>query len=264
MRFRLNLEVRHKPCVIPLSYQSGLQAWIYKQISEASPEFATFLHNKGYQHGNRGYKPFTFSNIDAKPYEIKDDRLKIMGNRARFEISMYVHEIAEKFVQGVFAEQELYLGDGWSEGIFDVTSVEVAERPVFASRMRFRSETPICISQAQERNGKSMPQYLSPEDLGYNDLFFNNLINKYKSTLPEMSQDYAPDFGQEHTFDLRILSRQVRKRLVTLKSHTNNPIKIRGYAYDFEIIAPPELIKCGYYAGFGEKTASGFGFCRVL
>ncbi len=140
-----------------------------------------------------------------------DNLLKINSRNISLEVSMYVDEITEKFVQGIFLNQELRLSsDGWNVGIFKVTSVDVGNRPNFDAPIRFRAQSPICISRPQQcANGKLIPKYLSPTELDYDDYFFENLRNTYRST-------------------------------------------------------HPELLKCGYDAGFGEKTASGFGCCQAL
>jgi CRISPR/Cas system endoribonuclease Cas6 (RAMP superfamily) len=38
---------------------------------------------------------------------------------------------------------------------------------------------------------------------------------------------------------------------------------VRGYRFDFEIIAPPSLIKTGLDSGFGAMNALGFGCGEV-
>ncbi|RLD54679.1 MAG: CRISPR-associated endoribonuclease Cas6, partial [Bacteroidetes bacterium] len=35
-------------------------------------------------------------------------------------------------------------------------------------------------------------------------------------------------------------------------------------SYKFKIKAPKELLRLGYYAGFGEKNSMGFGCCEVV
>ena len=35
--------------------------------------------------------------------------------------------------------------------------------------------------------------------------------------------------------------------------------KLIGYQFDFFLDAPAELIRIGYYTGFGEKNSVGFG-----
>ncbi|PIY05025.1 MAG: hypothetical protein COZ21_04960, partial [Bacteroidetes bacterium CG_4_10_14_3_um_filter_31_20] len=39
---------------------------------------------------------------------------------------------------------------------------------------------------------------------------------------------------------------------------------LKGFLFDFKITAPHELIKIGYYAGFGKANSLGFGCAEVI
>ena len=47
MRFKLTLENQHKR-LLPLNYQHGLSAWIYKTLNYGNEKFADWLHREGY------------------------------------------------------------------------------------------------------------------------------------------------------------------------------------------------------------------------
>ena len=64
-------------------------------------------------------------------------------------------------------------------------------------------------------------------------------------------------------YNMDILSKP-KSRLITIKANTPHESKLRGYLFDFKIKAPAEVIKLGYYAGFGEKNSLGFGCCEVI
>jgi CRISPR-associated endoribonuclease Cas6 len=40
-------------------------------------------------------------------------------------------------------------------------------------------------------------------------------------------------------------------------------IRVRGWMMRFQVSGPPELIRLGYDAGFGERNAQGFGMVRI-
>ncbi len=271
MRFRLTLQVRQQPCVLSMNYQSALQAWIYRCISESNADFATFLHDKGYQYGKRSYKPFTFSPLQIRYYDTHQDLLKIKSETVHLNISMYVDEVAENFVKGVFLDQIFELTtDGWNVACFEVTSVQIEDRPRFQPTMRFRTKSPICLSRPEYRGDKFLPQYMHPYAEDYPAYFLANLAQTYRSTHPQLSEAEQETFLSKPV-SFRVLSnpqrphsKKPRSKLITLKPHTKNPIKVRGYFYEFELTAPTDLIQCGYYAGFGEKTASGFGYCQPI
>ena len=64
MRIRLTLRPQEKKCIIPLNYQYYLSAAIYNILADASPEYAGFLHNRGYvPKQGKPMKLFTFSRL---------------------------------------------------------------------------------------------------------------------------------------------------------------------------------------------------------
>lgn len=112
-------------------------------------------------------------------------------------------------------------------------------------------------------NGRTRAKYLHPNDARYNVLFFKNLIDKYnravqyKVVVPGNLQCDAP-------MHLRVLSQQVRPKLIEIKAGTPAATKVKGYTFDFEAVAPRELLQVGYLGGFGGQSAMGFGACKIL
>jgi len=77
---RLKLTLRHAPnSILPKDYEYLISSWIYKTLWQANTEFATWLHNEGYDFNDRKYKLFTFSQLMPERYEknklIKEYRL---------------------------------------------------------------------------------------------------------------------------------------------------------------------------------------------
>ena len=62
----------------------------------------------------------------------------------------------------------------------------------------------------------------------------------------------------------RLLTEHPKKRGIRIKAFTPAETKIIGYLFDFEITAPPELIRLGMLAGFGGENAMGFGAVKIL
>jgi len=48
MRIKLTLKPLEREAVLPINYQYPLSGAIYKILSSASPEYAAWLHDKGY------------------------------------------------------------------------------------------------------------------------------------------------------------------------------------------------------------------------
>jgi len=100
--------------------------------------------------------------------------------------------------------------------------------------------------------------YLFPDGEKYQRIFIQNLIHKYESFYRKSIK-----LSEDNKISLKILSRP-KSRLVTVKANTPQENKIKGYLFDFTIKSPVELIKIGYYGGFGEKNSLGFGCVKII
>ncbi|MGC9375391.1 MAG: CRISPR-associated endoribonuclease Cas6 [Bacteroidales bacterium] len=259
MRFKINLEVKkNNDCLLPLNYQYELSAWIYNILNYGDTEFAQWLHYKGYTNDKKQFKLFTFSNLKVKDYKIHSDRMKIFSPQVSFYISFYPDESISPFINGLFKKQELSIGDKISRVNFKVISLDKQPEPEFKNSMNFRCISPIVISYADEQMHNKKADYLFPDGEKYQRIFIQNLINKYESFYRKSIK-----LSEDNKISLKILSRP-KSRLVTIKANTPQENKIKGYLFDFTIKSPVELIKIGYYGGFGEKNSLGFGCVKII
>jgi CRISPR-associated endoribonuclease Cas6 len=266
MRFKLTLTKTPAANRLPINYQYELSAWIYRVLEEASPEFSAFLHGQGYTYGSKQFKLFTYSSLEVARYSIDKttERLIILSDTVSLQISFCLEEAASTFITGLFMNQRLGLGDRLSRVDFVVSGVEALPEPEFTEHMQLQTLSPLCLSVAEERHGRIMPQYLSPEDSRFEKLFFDNLLHKFMA-LPQFALAAAEDADalQGDLFmQFRLLSAP-KARLITIKKDTPQETKVRGYLFDFALQAPANLIEFGYAAGFGEKNSMGFGCVGV-
>lgn len=255
MRFRLTLQLQSiRENILPLNYQYELSSWIYRVLNNGSPEFSFWLHQKGYADNHKSFKLFTFSNLRVPDRRITGDRMEIRCHEISLIISMFPEEMIGHFISGIFKDQEFRLGDRISRVPLRVTTIERIADPVFSDRMEFRSCSPLLVSFLYP--GDRYARYLRPDHPDYKKLFFRNIIEKYKTIN-----------GREHPFKeaegiLNVIS-PVKMKGVVIKAGTPHESKIIGYLFDFRIQAPAELIRLGYYTGFGEKNSMGFGCGEV-
>ncbi|MES2733368.1 MAG: CRISPR-associated endoribonuclease Cas6 [Bacteroidota bacterium] len=269
MRFQLTL-TRQRGERLPLSYQYELSAWLYRVIQAASPEFSRFLHEQGYPLGNqetatKRFKLFTFSHLQIPTYRVEKEkgRLWVQSPDVQLQVSFCLEEAAEHFITGLFMNQRFALGDKQSQIDFMVTAVEALPRPVFTQTSSFRTLSPLCVSVSEERNGRLMPQYRSPEDPDFTACLLDNLINKYIALAQYQPAGASMSAQQEEpAMAFRLLSVPKEKKIV-IKANTPEETKIRAYLFDFELQAPIPLLEFGYAAGFGEKNSTGFGCVAV-
>lgn len=261
MRFRLILATavkRGNETAIPVNYQYELSSWIYKILNLSNPEFARWLHDSGFINAHRKFKLFTFSNLKPARYQIKGDRMFIAPEETELIISFFLPDAVEHFITGLFKNQHLRLGDKISSADFIIRQIEKLPDVEFKHHMCFSTISPMIISSNSQRDGK-YPQYISPQDDQFADLFINNLVAKY------MALAEAGKIGinkQDLQADDRIafkLNGEPRSKLIKIKAGTSQETFLRGYHFTFELSAPEELVRIGYYAGFGEKNSLGFG-----
>lgn len=254
---RLNLTFKTQiGSILPINYTYALSSFIYKTLQQANAEYSEWLHNQGYQLGNKQFKLFTFSELKLPKYQRYEDRFILQGDTLGLTVSFYADEAMKNFVTGLFERQTFFIRDKKSRVDFKVEFVEVQPEPTFTDKMRFHALSPICISQHQADNKHA--SYLSPVDAYYSDLFFSNLINKYQAAKSDTTAFNRNDLS------FRLLTDKPKSRLIHIKGTSKEATKIRGFSYDFELTAPAELLAFGFAAGFGEKNSSGFGCVAVL
>jgi CRISPR-associated endoribonuclease Cas6 len=251
MRFRLTLELTDlSRNILPLNYQYELSAWIYKVLHFGNPQFATWLHNQGFTNDRKQFRLFTFSNLLIRKLRTSQDRLIIQSDHVELTISMLPLDMIQHFITGLFADQIFSLGDTISQVPLKVASVEAMQEPEFNNRMSFATISPLLVSFKEPE--EKYARYLSPDHPQYGSLFFKNLKEKRQAF------DNSWPAEDEKTCVFRLLSEPKMKGIL-IKTGTPEQTKVIGYKYDFELTASADLIRFGYYTGFGEKNSMGFG-----
>lgn len=202
----------------------------------SSPEFAYHLHNQ--THG----KNFTFALPELRHAQPRPEGLLLVEPEILWRVSFYDNVVGQHFWHGLQRTGVVTLDAGRLK--LEVESITEEDSPDFSARMCFQTLSPVVIVR---KNGGS-DEYLSPCDSGYSELFTQNLKRR------------AQKSGVTNTGFLlwRLLGEQ-RSKLIAVKG-----IKIRGFMFCFELLGTAELLRFGYYAGFGSKCSMGFGCARVL
>lgn len=256
MRFKLTIEVQgHEKNVLPLNYQYELSSWIYRVFNHGNPEFSAWLHDHGYTDHHKSFKLFTFSNLDVPHRHILGDRMEITSRTIGLTISMLPEEMVSHFISGIFRDQEFQLGDRISQVSLKISTIERLPDPMFPDSLQFRSISPVLVSFLYP--GERYARYLKPGDADYQRLLFRNLKEKYRM-IHGKEHPFREDEGQFHIMG------EPKKKGIVIKAGTPHESKIIGYTYDFRVTAPADLIRLGYYTGFGEKNSLGFGCAEVM
>lgn len=259
MRFRLVLDVNKEVFgnILPINYQYEQSAAIYKILSRSDKVYADWLHENGFmlENGKR-FKLFTFSRfkIEHRRHIKETDRLQIISDTVEWQISFLPEKSTQNFIQSVFMHQTFEIGDRKSVVRFTVRTVEVIPTPEFTNEMVFRTLSPMCLKLI-DKNKRTT--FLSPLDSCAKSILLNGLKDRYFSYYGRRI-----DFMVENCL-LEILD-EPKSDLITIKPHTKEETKVRGFRCSFRIRAPKELLELMYESGAGSLCAQGFGCLKVM
>lgn len=257
MRFKITLNRTGKQRMLPMDYQYYLSAWIYKVIGKADPEFSNFLHTEGYTTGYKQFKLFNYSPLNfGRPTLWKEKTLfEIFTDQLFLSVSFHLAEAAEKFIIGLFNNQQVYVGDQFNGLDLVVAQVERLPEPEIVTTMNYRAVSPVVISLKDENS--KYAQYLSPVDAGYNDLIRRNLYTKFDS-IPNIAT-----LTEDLNFQFK-LKGEPKSKLVTIKPYTSEQSKVRGFIFDFSLTCSAEIHQLILATGIGEKNSMGFGWVEPM
>lgn len=259
MRFKLTLEVDKRTFgnILPINYQYEQSALIYRILSKANADYATWLHANGFSEAGSGkrFKLFAFSRLQIERFKIfrESERLAILSDRVYWYISFLPEQSTENFIQGLFSNQVFEIGDVKSTVRFRVVNVEVLPPPEFSEEMTFNTLSPICV---RNKRDDGSTEYLQPDNLLYEKALLGSLISRFKIF-------YKMPYNYDAFLKLKLLS-DPQSVLITIKAGTDKQTKVRGYMYQFKINAPSNLIRIMYESGLGEECSQGFGCVEVI
>ena len=257
---RLKLTLNHQPNqILPVNYQYLISSWIYRTLGNANSTYAQKLHEHGYDFGGKKYKLFTFSPLRPRWFDLnkRAATFTLAKSPTVLELSFYVDEAVQHFVMGLFKDQRFTLSSGRFRADFEVAGIEMSPPPMLENMMRFRMQTPLCIST--KFDGNDHATYLSPEEDDYVELLLQNLLRKQHALQPELVGASANGVEIDFPYDFKILSKP-QSKLISIKG-----TQVRGYLFDFELMAKEDLIRLGYFGGMGEKNSNlGFGMVKIL
>lgn len=256
MRFQLTLHLTDRNrTVLPCNYVYELSAMLYKVLNEGDANFTSWLHDQGYCKQKKSFKLFTFSNLYAPAYRIREDRFHILSDIVKLQVSFFPIEAIEAFVVGLFKNRTFVLGDRRSQVPFEVINIERMPEPVFTSRMAFKTLSPMFIEEQFPDTRRTV--HLQPDDPKFAELLHLNLLEKYRAFYGQ-----EPDVSWPVT-RLHLLS-VPKAKTITLKSGTPQETRMKGYMFRFELEGQPELLRLGYDGGFGRLNSQGFGCVEVM
>jgi CRISPR-associated endoribonuclease Cas6 len=263
MRLQLSLLPLTPQPAVPANYQYYLSSAIYHLLALASPEYATFLHEAGYQSASseRRLKMFTFSRLDIPAVRFAEGKL-IAGNRNPWRLqiaSPMEDEFVQNFVLGLFQQQELEIRSQSTGTRFLIEQVEALAPPTFSATIRFKTLSPLVVSTMREHKGKLQPYYYRANDPELGEAVRLNLLSKY-----EIIHGHPPaDDSLQFTIDADYLNRrggpEKVSKLITIKEGTREETRIKGFECPFTFRGNPDLMAIAWECGVGDHNSMGCG-----
>lgn len=263
MRFKLTLHNPQHKQLLGWNYNYLVMGWLYRTLEAADPDYARFLHQEGYRaEGNEKrfklltFSPFYFRNMKNQYAVIQSKGLEIYADTLFIDLSFYVPQAAESFILGVFQNQTMHIYNERFSAKFLIKQIETLAEPIFEESMIYRANAPMLIEKRTEN--KKYGDYISPTDVDFAKLFTINLADKYLNATGQQI-DY-----QTIRFELVSKSEEIKSKKIEIKEKSNEATELRGfYNFDFRLIAPPDVQRCGYFSGFGRYNAEGLGMVEV-
>lgn len=256
MRYKFTLKlVDQLRNILPVNYQFELGSWFFRMLNNSGSPLHDRLITKGLLNKDQPFRNFVFSHLFVPDRKIEADRLLIQCERVNLIFSTIPDPDLELPVCSNFLETRFMLGDKVSQVPFYVEKVEKIPEPEFTDKMTFRTISPLHLSA--KIPGRKNELHLSPDDESYSRYFYENLHQKYFL----LSGHEHPQEPLSGKFKLRS---EVTQKGITMNAGTPGQSKLIGYQLRFRLQADPELIRSGYFLGFGEKNHLGFGCCENL
>jgi CRISPR-associated endoribonuclease Cas6 len=265
MRLKIYLSTDANSAELPLNYQYPLSAAIYKIIGKADEDYASFLHEQGYQKtdSRKTFKLFTFSDLST-PFDIKGDRMIMKTRHAQLTLCFHIPEAATNFIKGLFHDQRIELADKKSKAIFTIQQVDLLplwKVPVQPGQIKEVVLKPISPMVVGTINEKRNYCFLAPSEAGFIPTLLHHWKEKYTVVYgkDEADRDFA-------AIELTVLNAdKAKSRLVTIKADTPQQTRIRGFVgFSLKVKAKVEVLELALNAGIAVYGSVGMGSVEVV
>jgi CRISPR-associated endoribonuclease Cas6 len=247
MRVQLTLNAIAPHTRLPLNTNYALAGLVYRILGTASEEFATRLHNEGFDTEGRKFKLFTFSRLDFRRSHRSAESIVLDDPAVRLLVSSPLAEFVECFVSGLFASESFQI----AQARFVLTAAETIAPPNFAQANSFQALSPITEAVRDEQG---RVRFLGVDE-DWSAVMQRNLTRKYRALYGTEPADTRLHWEWDQPY-LQRITQQGRRASALVDI---NGIKVRGWLAPFRVEGSRELIALGYEAGFGSRNSMGFG-----
>ena len=268
MRIKLFLRADERSHSLSFNYQYSISSAIYKILSRSSPEYADFLHNKGYiGPDGKPRKLFTFSKLFFFPKrKQRDTFIRIAPNsRATLFISSpMLGDFVQHFVIGLFSQQQIEIAGPHAKLVFYIEQVETVAEPQFTSPCRFKALSPIVLTtQIDTPNGLQTHYYRAFEE-ELPEAVRQSLIRKHETAYGKSPKNLDLRFEIDREYIEKQGGPDRVSKLITIREGFADATKVKGFVAPFTLTGSTELMRTAWECGLGDKCSMGFGCVEEL
>lgn len=224
---------------IPINYQSILQGIIYNAFKDN--DYGTFLHDTGYQIGNKKYKFFNFSNLFGN-YRLEKNVLIFNSN-----IYFYISSESEQFIRMVYNHFFMNGSIRIYNQIIPIINLEILELEYFEGiqHVTIKTLSPVVAYRSLD----NYTTYYKPYEKEFEKLCIENLIEKNNCL------DNLIDTINFEIIDIH----NVKKRVLKFKNTF-----YEAYLCELEVLVDFDTLLLIYNTGLSAKGSTGFGMIEVI
>ncbi len=245
MRLTVTMSGRQGTVSLPLHYQHLLQGMLYRSLE--NEQLAAFLHDKGFRHGKRSFKLFTFSRLFGTHQVDRGKKAIRFLDDFQWHIDTVLPELTQQLGQRFLLQREIELYGQ----LIEVKSVKMENIDIRENEIDIVMLSPLTVYSTYETfDGRKKTQFFDPDDEVFPHLIELNFRHKYEAY-----------YGVPPTERLLIEPVHVhhRHRVVTMFKN----MYITGWLGYYRLCSSPEQLTFLYHVGLGGRNSQGFGMFRV-
>ncbi len=258
MRLKVTLRV-DEATAVAFDHQHHLMSLIYNMLDHSDSDYARFLHDKGYTHGDepgRSFKMFHFSGLRSKTRRAQGSSIVFLPG----EVEWFVGSPVPQFLQNLGAALTQASRIRVGESRLYVAAVQTIATPEFSvGSAKFSCMSPIvaAVRRTEEQGGGTY--YLRPKTDGaaFEQAVRANLIRKHRVLYGMNPHDDTLRLRFDETYMARDGHDGARKVCI-------NGIDVVGAFCPLQIDCAPPLLRLLWDCGVGEKNSSGFGMVDAV
>ena len=239
LKIRIKLD---KELILPINYNSIIQAIIYHAATSIDKDFTSKLHDEGFclsENDSTNFKYFSFSKLMGN-YEIIGKSIKFT-NEIFFEVrsidAYFIHIVYEGIIKNKINFKGQYF-----KPILKLENKIIKDNSIYIKMI-----SPI-IAPKKLENGKKA--YLNPMNNEFVPYLKNNFAHKYYN------------YYNNHADNIEIEYTNVTSKDKCVTSFKN--IFVTGWYGTYYLEGKPEYLTFLYNVGLGSKNSQGFGLFEVI